>query len=291
MRIIHKSISFALLLLASIIQISAQHDCEVDATTEDKEIFERYIATSKEWKSLSPEEVIINTAKFFLGTPYVASTLEKEPERLVVNLRKMDCTTFVETVLSLSQTVHSDNHTPTFETFCNNLRNLRYRDGKVDGYASRIHYTTDWIYVNSRKGLVEDITESLGGEVLQLKLSLMSTHPDSYKQMKDNPALIEAIANKEKEINKRSYYYIPESKINAKSSEVKDGDMVCFTTSIEGLDTSHVGIAHWVKGELTFIHASSTKKQVIVNDDNIQAYTEEVRRNNGVMFIRPLLVH
>jgi Protein of unknown function (DUF1460). len=289
MRIIHKSISFALLLLASIIHISAQQCCEVDATAEDKAIFERYITASKKWESLSSEDVIINTAKFFLGIPYVAATLEKEPERLVINLREMDCTTFVENVLSLSQTVRSNN--PTFEAFCNNLRNLRYRDGKVDGYASRIHYTTDWIYVNSRKGLVEDITKSLGGEVLRLKLSFMSTHPDSYKQMKDNPALIEAIAAKEKEINKRSYYYIPESEINAKSSGVKNGDVVCFTTSIEGLDTSHVGIAHWVNGELTFIHASSTKKHVIVNDDNIQAYTEGIRRNSGVMFIRPLLVN
>src|SRR5512146_1957361 len=42
----------------------------------------------------------------FIGTPYVAHTLEVPgPEHLVVNLQGLDCTTFVENVLALSRTV------------------------------------------------------------------------------------------------------------------------------------------------------------------------------------------
>lgn len=66
-------------------------------------------------KSLPLDELMIHTALFFRGTPYVASTLEKEPEGLVVNLQELDCTTFAETVLALSRTLREEN--PTFENF------------------------------------------------------------------------------------------------------------------------------------------------------------------------------
>ena len=286
MKTISRSLFF-LLWLVCCTQTNAQD--EVNATAEDRAIFERYLREAKEWKTLPAGEVIIKTAKFFLETPYVASTLEMEPEQLVVNLRELDCTTLVETTLALSQTVCGDN--PTFDKFCDNLRNLRYRNGIVSGYMSRLHYTSDWIYENGRRGLTQDVTASIGGEALPLRLSFMSTHPDSYKQLKDNPAFVAETATKETEINTRSYYYIPKDKIDALSGGIKDGDMVCFTTTVEGLDISHVGIAHWVDGKLTFIHASSTKKEVIVNEEPMSEYTASIKSNSGVVIVRPLLVH
>ena len=46
---------------------------------------------------------MLEIGKFFLGTPYVAGTLEtKGAEHLVVNLREYDCVTFVENVVALA---------------------------------------------------------------------------------------------------------------------------------------------------------------------------------------------
>ena len=40
----------------------------------------------------------------------------------------------------------------------------RYRDGTCTGaYLSRLHYLEDWLYDNNRRGLVADLTRSLGG--------------------------------------------------------------------------------------------------------------------------------
>ena len=47
--------------------------------------------------------------------------------------------------------------------FIKNLETIRYRNGVLDGYPSRLHYFTDWIRNNEQKGLVRDITSELGG--------------------------------------------------------------------------------------------------------------------------------
>ena len=39
--------------------------------------------------------------------------------------------------------------------FARNLQRIRYRDGKIDGYTSRLHYISDWINNAVRQGLLE----------------------------------------------------------------------------------------------------------------------------------------
>lgn len=254
---------------------------------EDQAIFARYLSTMQAKKDLPTDQLIVEAALFFLGTPYVGATLEKEPEGLVINLREMDCSTFVENVISLTQTLQSED--PSFDTFCRNLQHLRYREGRITDYTDRLHYTSDWIYVNAHKGLVKDVTKEIGGKPLDLNLSFMSTHPESYKQLNGNPERIARIEAKEKEISARSYFYIPEEEIDARSREIKNGDMIGFVTTINGLDLSHVGIAYWQNDELTFIHASSSAaKQVIINKESLSAYVKRIKSNKGVMIVRLL---
>ena len=52
----------------------------------DKAIYERYCTAVKEKAALPTGDLMVETARFFLGTPYVAGTLEEEPETLVINL-------------------------------------------------------------------------------------------------------------------------------------------------------------------------------------------------------------
>ena len=46
----------------------------------DKAIYERYCTAVKENAALPTGDLMVETARFFLGTPYVAGTLEEEPE-------------------------------------------------------------------------------------------------------------------------------------------------------------------------------------------------------------------
>lgn len=253
-------------------------------TEEDRVIFGRYLSAMESKRNLPTQELLVETARFFLGTPYVGGTLEKEPEGLVINLREMDCTTLVENVISLTRTLKGEN--PSYETFCNNLQQLRYREGIINDYTDRLHYTTDWIYMNEQKGLLKDVTQEIGGESLPLTLTFMSTHPDSYPQLKSQPDRISIIQEQEREISKRSYYYIAETNIDSLSEKMQSGDIVGFVTTVKGLDLSHVGILYRVGDKLTFIHASSVLKKVIVNEESLSDYVRRIRSNKGIMISR-----
>jgi hypothetical protein len=259
----------------------------IEYTTADRQIYDRYIRAMEGHKRLPIGELIIETTRFFMETPYVASTLEKEPEQLVVNLRELDCTTLVESVIALVRTIKGE--TPSFETFCAELQQLRYRQKTINDYTDRLHYFTDWIYENSRKNLVRDETKAIGGQPYRLNLNFMSTHPDSYKQIKINPDFIPVIAKKEKEISARSVYaIIPEAQIEVCRAGMKNGDIVCFVTQIEGLDVSHIGFIYWQGDKLGFIHASSTAKKVMIEPKSLFEYVKGIKTTTGVMVVRPL---
>lgn len=79
---------------------------------------------------------MLRIGKSYLGTRYVANTLDRnEVEQLVINTKEVDCLTFVE--YTLAQALGS--------SFADNLQRIRYRDGIINGYPSRLHYTSDWI--------------------------------------------------------------------------------------------------------------------------------------------------
>lgn len=275
-----------LLLLLSLVCLCAIAQAEQSRryyTADDSLIYQRYVEAMEPNRSLPPADQMVETARFFLGRPYVAATLEHIPEGLVVNLRELDCMTLVETTLALTRSLvdHS------FALFCEQLQQSRYRTGEITDYTDRLHYTTDWIYENEQKGILKDVTREIGGKPLALALSFMSTHPDSYKQLSNNPAFVAKMADKEKQISARPHYYIPTSEINAHAAGIQNGDIVCFVTTVGGLDISHVGIICREAGKLTFIHAATSQKQVIVNPEPLQEYVQGIKRNSGIMIVRP----
>ncbi len=283
-----KLIVFFALFLSFSLQIEARIVLtdRIYCTGEDRKIYHNYISEFRHKKSLPVDQLIVQTAMFFLGKPYVSATLEKEPEGLVVNLREFDCTTLVETVFALSYTLKDDDL--SFENFCRNLQYIRYREGVANNYMDRLHYTSDWLYINDKKGVVKDINREIGGKPLILNLHFMSTHPDSYRQLKGNSDFVRKISLNEKEINSRRYYYISENDIDSFADKMKSGDMVCFTTDIKGLDISHVGFIYKEKEKLTFIHASSLAKKVIINEASLKEYVLKGKNNTGIMLARPV---
>lgn len=251
----------------------------------DQAVFTRFQQAMDSKRALPTGDLLVETARFFLGVPYVAGTLEKEPEELVINLRELDCMTLVENTVALAWTLRQGLDAPGYQTV---LRRLRYREPEKNplDYTDRLHYTSDWMYENEQRGYLKDITQAIGGQPWHLHLSFMSTHPNSYKQLQGDTLAIARIAAKEKEISARSYFYIPQEEIQSCASRIQNGDIIGFVTTLQGLDISHVGIAYWRDDTLTFIHASFSKKQVIVNEASLYDYVQSIKRNCGIVVLR-----
>ena len=266
------------LLLASI--VSAQ-DYKIYYEPQDRVIFDNYLSVMKGKEHLSMDKLVVESAKFFLSAPYVANTLEIEPEGLVINLRGLDCTTLVETVIALSKTVKDGD--PSFDKFCKNIIFIRYREGKISGYQDRLHYTTDWMFENEKKGLLKRVIHTPEWERLNLDLYIMSSNPEKYKQLKGNKALASIVKEQEKEISSREHYYLPALKVEKNRSFFKSGDIVGFTTNIKGVDVSHMGIIYKEGEQLTFIHASFTHKKVLVNKEPLSVYLNNTKATGVVL--------
>ena len=253
-------------------------------TQKDVENFQEVMNLLAPDRDLPMSELVIKVAKHFLGTPYVAGTLEIEPERLTVNTRETDCILFVEMCLAMSLTAKEAE--PTFEKYVDNLRQLRYRNGKVDGYASRLHYTSEWIIQGETRGLFQEVSRQCGGSVLDQKFNFMSTHPASYKQLKDNPKAVAKIRIAEQNLETWDYWYIPKADLPECIKNIKTGDIIGFNSSTPGLDIAHVAYAYWEGDTLTFIHASYTDKKVVINKTPLVPYTNGIKGHNGLRVIR-----
>lgn len=238
--------------------------------------------------SLSNGDLIIETGKLFLQTPYVGGTLENNvKEKLTINLHQLDCTTYIENVLALSKL--SARSEINIDEFSNELEFIRYRNGNMNDYSSRLHYFTDWIFNNEGKGLVIDVTKKIGGELYQKTINFMSSHTSSYPALVNDSSLIETIIQTEKTINDRKHYYIPESKIQQIENQIKDGDLIAITTKIKGLDVSHTGIAIHLNDRLHLMHASSKAKKVVISDIPLAEMIQKNRLQSGIMVSRVLL--
>ncbi|MDR1719900.1 MAG: DUF1460 domain-containing protein [Dysgonamonadaceae bacterium] len=284
MRYSIRVILFSFLLIA---EVNAQLPSE-SAIEDEKRVTDFFLKEKIDAPVLSTSERMIRAALYLLDTPYVGATLEinaNTEEQLVINLRELDCSTFMENCLALSRVAGMQD--PDFELFRRELRFIRYRHGIIAGYASRLHYTSDWLNDNIRKNVIDDVTKALGGKHFPVNVDYMSTHPEKYPALRNNPEQVNIIREVETAINARnSYYYIPTPEIVEKQALIKSGDIVCFTTSIPGLDISHVGIAYRLKNQLTFIHASLKAKKVIINPDSLSDYCLQ-NGAGGIIVLRP----
>ena len=233
--------------------------------------------------------------KLFLGIPYVAHTLENgDKEHLIVNLHELDCTTFVETVLALNMCFQ--NQQTTFKDYCDNLMKIRYREGKMTDYTSRLHYFTWWGEDNEKMGIVRQVVDlnptSPFTAQQKINVDYMSKNPGLYKQLKNHPEFVEPIRKYEQMSNGKTFRYIPKSKLNLSRNSlglyIQNGDIISIITNKQGLDTSHIGIAFWKGGRLHLMHASSLAKKVIMDDKTFYDYSMGQRAHLGIRVYRPI---
>ena len=229
----------------------------------------------------------LHFAHRLMGTPYVSGTLDtSNEEQLVVHLDKVDCTTLVETVLA--HTIADKEGKRSFCDFKDALKNIRYRRGELNGYASRLHYFSDWIKDNERKGLIKEYTSNLPNiRKRLLSLDFMTTHVPSYPQLKDNPSMVEVMKELESAWQGVEIAYLPKEYLNLSSDElpIKNGDILAITTNIKGLDVVHVGFACWMGGKLHLLHASSNAMKVILDELSLYDYSKNKKAHTGVRAI------
>lgn len=223
----------------------------------------------------------------FLETPYVAHTLEvNDKEDLVVNCDEVDCTTFVEYVLAMSLCEDQGDDMQESE-FAQNLQKIRYRNGIINGYTSRLHYIADWINNGVKQGFIEDITAQKSPKKMTLAISYMSTHADKYKQLKNSPADVAVMASYEKELTGKTVNWLPKDDIPTNGlSWIKNGDIIAITTNIKGLDVCHMGIAIYIQGKLHLLHASSTEMQVVVERVPLKEQLKSNKVTTGIRVLR-----
>ncbi len=234
-------------------------------------------------------QLMLHFARQLRGIPYVGHTLEiHNEEQLIVNLRQLDCTTYVEAVLALTRCVEQGRK--TFANYCDNLRLIRYAEGRV-GYTTRQHYFTYWAEQNQKKGLVAfvDNPATFFSATQVVKTDWMTRHVSSYKMLAAHPQWLKDIDAMEKHMTGQRHAYIPKSKLANNTTlrkVVHDGDIIGIITSKKGLDTTHLGIAVWHKDGLHLLNASSIHKKVVEEPKTFYRYMQEHPSSIGIRVVR-----
>lgn len=252
----------------------------------DKQIAEEKLSTFSSEANLPIADLVVKIGLSFLETPYVAATLENGlEEKLIINLRQLDCTTFAESTLALARTVKLKKK--DFESFVAELQKIRYRDGIRNQYPSRLHYFSEWIQNNHKRGTISEL-DNQNGEKSDKAINYMSTHPSDYPVLKEHPEIIPAIAQQEKELTKTGFMYFPKSNIANLYKYLQHGDIIALTSTIDGVDVNHVGIIIKKGNEFHLLHAPLSGKKVLISEGPITDFLKPQSKNSGIMIARPV---
>jgi hypothetical protein len=255
---------------------------------EDRKICEELLGSASEKgdRTKPLAAIVVETGQRFLGAPYEPATLEQEgPEELVVNLRAFDCVTFVENAVVLAGLIRTGK--TGFADYLAVLERVRYRCGRLDGYASRLHYFTDWLYDNGRKGIVRDVTRSIGGLPFRKAFHHLTDRREDHPALKD-PATFRRLRLIEGICSRRPHFYIPKADLSGTESRIAGGDVIAITTHEKGIDVSHAGLAVRLGDEIRLLHASSAAGKVVLSEAPLKSYLTARRSRTGIIIGRTI---
>ncbi len=225
-------------------------------------------------------------ARQLLGAPYVAHTLEGDEEMLTINIHELDCLTFIETLYALTKATL--NKRLSWRDFAANIENVRYRGGEMGDYSTRIHYISEWIIDNNVRGNLVEVTPDLPHADYMIKnIDYMTHHTASYRQLKDDTAMVEKI--RKHELRNHRFPYLKRSWLNDKAvkAALRSGDFVSLVTKAEGLDVSHNGIIIVdEKGDPYLLDASMSGGKVMLESKPLFKFLERSKNNIGIRVFR-----
>ena len=231
--------------------------------------------------------------QMLLGTSYKGYTLEIDDhiEAPSVNLAGLDCWTFFETALAFARMVEEPIEEWTPETLLRCIEMDRYWGGECDGtYLSRLHYLEDWLHDNAKRGLIRDITRSLGGISVTNSAIEMTHNWKKYRYMRNNPDLRAGITDLESRLRRQPLGMIPKSRVRDIEDQLQNGDII----GIIGRDgasygTTHVGLAIRKDGLLYFMHASAPFNYgKVVIESRLSDYLNKHASHAGILVGRPV---
>ncbi|WP_336082541.1 DUF1460 domain-containing protein [Nocardia sp. SSK8] len=235
----------------------------VDDTTARK--IDELLAVRAESGALSRPELLARLSERLLGTPYGANMLigsATEPEQLVVDLRRVDCFTFLDYVEAASRSADRDQ-------FTTNLIATRYVDSRVD-FAQRKHFFTDW--AATAAPLATDITASLSPAAVTVTKHL-NAKADGTTYLPGLPVVDRAVT------------HLPAVAVDRDVvAGLRTGDFLGAYTPEAGLDVTHVGIVVQTANGPMFRNASSLAEYQVVDTP----LTDYVRSVPGIVVLRPL---
>lgn len=268
------------LLVASPVQFEGQSTFERLVRSADRATLAR----------MTRAERLAHFAQQLIGKPYVGWTLERDVQQefCFVTMDGLDCVTLMETALGMARLPWQSRKLLGPQDLVQAVTFTRYRGGVVDGYLSRLHYTSDWIADNVRKGVVRDVTPGLrGARPFDVPIHFMSTNAKVYRQLAANPDLIPALKKIEAEVSALPKWYVPKASAAQAERGLRTGDIIGITDSRPGMDYAHVGLIVVIEGVPRFLHASSTAKEVVL-DVRLSEYLQRVKSNTGFTAVRPL---
>jgi hypothetical protein len=240
----------------------------------------------------------VRAGELAAGTPYVPATLEAylraggsptRTEPLTLSLTRFDCVTLVESCLAVARVAGGEG-APTWERFGREIERMRYRGGERRGYASRLHYFSEWISDGERRGLVRDLGAELGGAEDTRPLRFMTGHRSSYPALADDGVFRE-IGGIERRLDGHPRRVIPTKRIPQVVGRLESGDVLAFATEIAGLDVTHAAFAYrGADGILRVLHAPLSGGVVEITRATLPEYVAAIRRATGILVARPLRV-
>ena len=230
-------------------------------------------------------EVVQWVGEQLLGRPYVAGMLDApETETLVVDLTAFDCVLYVENVLAIARAIALGEE--SYDAYARHVEDMRYREGTMDGYCSRLHYFSEWIADNEARGTVQNVTEAVGGEPFDKAITFMTEHRESYPKLAVDSTYA-CVVDMEGRLGDLALFYVPQDRIAEAYPMLRPGDVIATATSIGGLDVTHTGFVHQTDAHTGFMHASLASNEVKISDD-LEDYVQGIRSQVGIVVARPL---
>lgn len=224
----------------------------------------------------------IQTGNTHLGKSYEINTLDgKKEEVLTIDTTQFDCVTFVECVVAQTLCKIPFNYS-SFEKI---LTSLRYRNGNIDGYSSRLHYFSEWLLQAEKNGFGKNISLELGGELQKKQIHFMSTNDKKYPKLLDQ-GIFTKIKETEFQLSNKAFAFIPNRKIDNVLTKLQNGDIIAMVSSVRGLDISHTGFILLKNQNVHLLHASSRTKKVEITKQPLQQYLKTMPFIEGIIIFR-----
>jgi hypothetical protein len=228
-------------------------------------------------------------SKDFLGLPYgFGGPLGEGPQGRydqdpLYRFDSFDCTTYVETVFSLSLA-----QTPNEFEFM--MNKIRYEDGEID-YLKRNHFPSlQWIPFNVQNGLLKEINHLIVSKTEQKLAEATIDLPNWLTHIKIEELKLPLLSESEKEVRLEELhglhvFFTPQvAKLNNKSidtlvnnpkllKKIPHGALVNFVrpnwdlreTIGTHMNVSHQGLIFQIRGKTWLRHASSGGQKIVTD--------------------------